>query len=107
MLCSKHALFQSAGRIAFGDRDLGLSEHFASVQLVGDEVDGAPARVSPAAIARECVSRPRYLGSREGWILTICPAQCSTNPGDKMRMKPARAIVPMLCSSRAELSARS
>src|SRR5579884_2243649 len=66
-----------------------------------------PPTSSPAWIARTWVSSPRYLGSREGWMLRIRPRHCSTNQGERMRMKPARAMVPTWCSSRTVLSSRS
>ena len=47
-----------------------------------------PLTVSPASIARACVSSPRYLGSSEGWMLTIRPRHWATNHGERMRMKP-------------------
>src|SRR5690348_8357903 len=66
-----------------------------------------PLAGSPASIARACVSRPRYLGSREGWMLMMRPAHFSTNQGERMRMKPASAIVPTSACSSAALSVRS
>ena len=89
------------------DRHLGLAEHLAGVELFGDDMDRAAAR-RVARLDRAGVRvEPRYLGSREGWMLTIRPRHRSTNHGESIRMKPASAMVPTPCSSRTALNSRS
>ena len=107
MLGDQHARCKPLRRVAGLDRDFGLAEHLAGVELLGDEWTVQPVTVSPAASARSWVSRPLYLGSSEGWMLTIRPRQRSMNQGERMRMKPASAMVPTRWSSSAALERRS
>ena len=51
-----------------------------------------PVTVSPAASTPRGCRGPCILGSSEGWILTIRPAQRATKSAGRIRMKPASAI---------------
>ena len=50
---------------------LGPPKHLAGVKLLGHEMDRTATRRSPASKGCLWVSSPRYLGSRDGWMLTI------------------------------------
>ena len=91
MLRGKHAVGQRLRRVAGKDRDFDLPEHLTRIELLGDEMHGAAAVCVAGSEARVMGIEPRYLGSRDGWMLRIRPSQRSTNQA-KMRMNPASAM---------------
>src|SRR4029450_10293468 len=79
------------------DRDGGLEQHRAVVDLLGGRGAGA----SPTAWA------PRKAGSRLGWVLRMRSGKARTNDGPRMRMNPARQTTSGRAAATRSRRARS